>query len=325
MNEINFNIENVDEINLSMDIATKEVFPSLENLEVTPTKERQVFNHEGSYGYDEVVVNAVSEEYIIPDGEIEITQNGSYDVKAYASAKVNIKPEGIPDVGFIIKEWDSSGNPLKIEILGMTSIPSGYMSLYGLSSSHNNTLKYITSIIFPDNLTRINDNCFYLMKNLETADLPDTITHIGSQSFRECAKLSLNKLPANLKTMSTNVFYGCTSITEIEIPSGVTSLQSSAGSFEKCTNLTKVDIKAENLTNVGSRLFAECTSLAQVIFRATKPPTLNSYSFYNSGIAKGTGYIYVPDASIDTYKSASVWSTYANQIKGISELPAEVI
>ena len=37
-------------------------------------------------------------------------------------------------------------------------------------------------------------------------------------------------------------------------------------------------------------------------------------------IANGTGYVYVPDDMVDTYKSATNWSTYASQIKGMSEL-----
>ena len=40
----------------------KVISPSLIDLEVTPSKEKQTFKHEGSYGYDNVVVNAVTNE-----------------------------------------------------------------------------------------------------------------------------------------------------------------------------------------------------------------------------------------------------------------------
>ena len=43
--------------------ATK-IYPSLENLTVIPTGEQQVFNHPNSYGYDEVVVEAVESEIL---------------------------------------------------------------------------------------------------------------------------------------------------------------------------------------------------------------------------------------------------------------------
>ena len=47
---------------------------------------------------------------------------------------------------------------------------------------------------------------------------------------------------------------------------------------------------------------------------------INSNDLKGTTIEKGTGYVYVPDDMVDTYKSATNWSTYASQIKGMSEL-----
>lgn len=46
----------------------------------------------------------------------------------------------------------------------------------------------------------------------------------------------------------------------------------------------------------------------------------NKNSFNNTPIASGTGFIYVPDNLVEQYKAATNWSTFANQIKPISEL-----
>lgn len=100
MNEINFNVENIEKINLSMDVGIKEIYPPIENLEVTPTKEQQVFAHENSYGYDNVTVEPIPEEYIIPDGTLEITDNGVIDVTIYEKVNVNIEttiPENLTE------------------------------------------------------------------------------------------------------------------------------------------------------------------------------------------------------------------------------------
>jgi hypothetical protein len=48
---------------------------------------------------------------------------------------------------------------------------------------------------------------------------------------------------------------------------------------------------------------------------------LNTNAFVNTPIAKSTGYIYVPRALVDSYKSATNWSTYANQIRAIEDYP----
>jgi hypothetical protein len=46
--------------------------------------------------------------------------------------------------------------------------------------------------------------------------------------------------------------------------------------------------------------------------------------FSSSAIANGTGFVYVPDNLVEKYKTATNWSTYASQIKPMSELPEEV-
>ena len=101
MNEINFEIQDIKKIDLSMDVGVKEISPPIENLEVTPSKEQQIFKHENSYGYDEVIVNPIPNEYIIPvlqDKEItptKETQNVTYDNGYDGLNEIVINP--IPD------------------------------------------------------------------------------------------------------------------------------------------------------------------------------------------------------------------------------------
>lgn len=63
----------------------------LQEKEVTPTKETQEI--EASAGYtalSKVIVDKIPDEYIIPSGDIEINQNGTYDIKEKQYANVNI-------------------------------------------------------------------------------------------------------------------------------------------------------------------------------------------------------------------------------------------
>ena len=67
------------------------VLANLQEKETTPTKEIQQIKADQQYdGLSKVVVNAIPDEYIIPSGEINISQNGTYDVTDKASAKVNV-------------------------------------------------------------------------------------------------------------------------------------------------------------------------------------------------------------------------------------------
>lgn len=71
--------------------------------------------------------------------------------------------------------------------------------------------------------------------------------------------------------------------------------------------------------------FSGCTNLVAVILSSESICTLvTTTAFNNTPILNGTGYIYVPDNLVEQYKVETNWATFANQIKGLSEIPPEV-
>jgi hypothetical protein len=70
---------------------------------------------------------------------------------------------------------------------------------------------------------------------------------------------------------------------------------------------------------IGANAF-ESTSLKMLILSSETMCTLSNTSAFNSTpIKSGTGYIYVPRALVDTYKTATNWSTYANQFRALED------
>ena len=66
----------------------------LQQKTVTPTKSKQTVKSDSSYdGLSEVIVNAIPDEYISPSGSLNITENGTYDIKAKANVVVNVESE----------------------------------------------------------------------------------------------------------------------------------------------------------------------------------------------------------------------------------------
>lgn len=90
--------------------------------------------------------------------------------------------------------------------------------------------------------------------------------------------------------------------------------------FYNSKALTGVDLHAA--TSIGTNAFAGCNALETFVLRSDTLATLkNKNAFSSTLIASGTGYIYVPRDLVDSYKAATNWSTYANQIRAVEDYP----
>lgn len=88
--------------------------------------------------------------------------------------------------------------------------------------------------------------------------------------------------------------------------------------FYQCNQLIKIDFSS--LTSIAAYSFRNCSKLSTVIIRTSSVCSLGNVNAFNgTPIGDLTGYIYVPDNLVSTYQSATNWSEYGSQIKGISE------
>lgn len=236
-----------------------------------------------------------------PDG---LTNIGMY---AFNNCK-GLEMTSLPETLRVIDSYafDSCTN------LALTSLPSGLTNIS--MASFRGTKITLTEL--PSGITSIGTYAFSGCTELALTSLPEGVTSIGDSAFSS-SKISLTELPSGLTKLSQGAFSKCANLTLTSIPTGITTLATRV--FEYCTGLTYLELH-EGITSIGSFAFNNCTNLTKLVVRATTPPTLHSNGFYQNSIVNGTGYIYVPDESIETYKTADVWSTYASQIKGISEL-----
>jgi hypothetical protein len=78
--------------------------------------------------------------------------------------------------------------------------------------------------------------------------------------------------------------------------------------FSECSALTSVNL--QNATSIRNRAFNGCRVLTTLILRGSTVCTLDSTSLYNTPFASNGagGTVYVPQALIESYQTATNWS-----------------
>lgn len=128
---------------------------------------------------------------------------------------------------------------------------------------------------------------------------------------------SITELQDDIVTeLRSYAFQGCNALKKVVFG----SLQTTATEcFRGCAALTFADFHA--LTSIATNVFYD-SGLETLIIRTNSVCTLfSTVALSGTPIASGAGYIYVPSALVDSYKTTSPWSTYATQIRAIEEWP----
>lgn len=171
----------------------------------------------------------------------------------------------------------------------------------------------LTSVIL-GNVTTIEQYVFSGCTALRTIYGLESVETMGVYCFYQCSSLACDIHLLNITTLASYSFRD-SAITAMIAPV-CTSINNEA--CLRCYSLKKVLIG--NVTSIGSNAFYNCTSLEAFICKATTPPSLTSVqSLGNTNNCP----IYVPDASVEAYKTATNWLNYATRIKGISDLQTD--
>ena len=228
-----------------------------------------------------------------------------------------------------VANWSSDGIGLTMEdAAAVTSIGTTFSGNTEITSFDE--LRYFTGLTFLSTTTSTNTGAFAGCSSLESIVLPTSVTIIGDFSFSKCSALKAVGGMDNVVRVQRYAFSE-SAVEELILPSctffgvGIASqaltkkivaplLQKIDGSFNKAQHLELLDAGTE-LTEIATYSFwAMASNKTTFICRATTPPSMggnNNMTFCSA--------IYVPDASLEAYKIATNWTTYASRIKGISE------
>lgn len=299
-------------------VTTKGMGDSIKN---SGTLKEVVFSKEVEHIHDYAFYNCFFFSSVTFNEGSELKKIGDYSFWKCTNLKEFIVPSGVTSIGMGAFQYTSALTRFEFaEGSRLTSIGEGAFD------SHTTATGYERS-------------------GIRSITIPSGVSYIGASAFTDCVHLSSITFDSGsvLTTINNKTFYGTNSLSgNLTIPSSVTTIDDKAFqvntsyslyhlltsvTFESGSSLTTIGNDAFNgreglvgielpssIVSIGDRAFYHCY-LEYVICNAIVPPSLGIYAFGLS--INPLGYIYVPSASVNTYKSASGWSDYADRIQAI--------
>lgn len=135
--------------------------------------------------------------------------------------------------------------------------------IHKIDQHHQILMNSITSILIPENITKIDEKLFCECTRLVDVVIPSSVETIERFAFSGCSSLMKIMLPSSVKEIGEYAFSECASLNEISIPKPITQIKE--GTCEGCGSLQKVTFEDQNnLLLIECWAFSRCKSLAQI-------------------------------------------------------------
>ncbi len=169
----------------------------------------------------------------------------------------------------------------------------------------------LTELIIPESITEIKNYtfmwCTCITGNLA---IPESITSIGKYAFYGCNGFTGNlTIPNSVTAIEDYAFYGCNGFTgDLTIPNSVTAIGIEA--FRNCSGLTGTLTIGNSVTKIYGGAFYNCKGFTQIKSLNSTPPNIIISVKSSLEISDTSIPLFVPDESINLYKSAWGWKDF---------------
>lgn len=322
----------------------------LQSKEAEPSTEVQEITADNNYnGLSKVTVNKIPDEYIIPDGSVDIIANGTYDVTDKVTAnvnvpekqlgtktitanglykatddnldgysEVNVETSGVDINDYFVSEADSTvkqylGNTFikQIPLIDISNLTSAWYMFNKFSS--------LVTIPLLDTSNVTDMRCmFFECSSLQTIPLLNTskVTDMN-QMFYKCSSLQTIPLLDTSNVIALNsAFYGCSSLQTI--PSlNTNNVKYVSSIFYGCSSLQNIpELNLPKIVSLDSA-FGGCSSLQQVHLTTTPTLTDLNSTFSNCTVLQ---QVYISDTSKVKKMSSTFYK--CSQLTTINKLNA---
>lgn len=198
---------------------------------------------------------------------------------------LNLQKFDLSNGSDIVVPNDIDGVPVTY-VRGLTAdltsikLPSSLIKIKDDAFNSMDTLKSLVIDGGAPNLNELGERSFSGCSNIEELDLSNSkLTSIPEGAFAYCKNLKTIKLPSTITSIGDEAFYNCQSLTNIEGLDKCNLKSIGSAAFSNCKALENLDFSQSTFTDVPSKAFNGCSTLAKITLPDTLT-TIGGYAFY---------------------------------------------
>lgn len=188
--------------------ADVDVLPTLQTKTVEPKEYGQTIRADSFYdGLEQVNVLRIPEWYVVPQGSVEVTANGSYDVTEKKTVNVTVPVPVMPE------EYAVGGSVVDKTVVRYY-LRDGITIIYNVGLTNQPLLEYVR---VPDTVKTIKQSAFSGNPKMDITDMPSALETIEAYAFFGDVGLKTIRFYST-PTITATSFWGCSHITDIFCP-----------------------------------------------------------------------------------------------------------
>lgn len=253
-----------------------------------------------------------------PTGEINITDDGTYNVTDKASAIVRnalLKRSIDANDDSALEAYVFADDITTLRANGFRYLRASSVSGNGVLRTNNGVFQNNSAVgtINLPNCTWLGESTVREMDALASVNFPK-LGGFYNHNFKSCPQLQELYLPAIENGTGTYCFNSCAALSKIVVP---TLKEVNDNCFINLNSLVNLSLPSATKIKNGLK---SCTSLTNLFLPgSTMAAKSSSDALMSTPIYGGNGTIWVNDNLVNTYKSATNWIVLASYIKPISE------